>query len=117
MGMTYIIGFNESSPLGEQWTEFETNSTGDAYLSQLISDAIKIKYPDVYEQITLQSPFQTIYFNELDPKVFMEIVTEIRKFSEQKSLNEVQKKGAEIWHLGIEPLVQIDERYDPNFKL
>lgn len=115
--MLYIIGFNEKQPLGHQWTEFDCNSTVDFYLRSLLKKATQDTYPELYEKITEEIFVEQIKFDELSSEEFMKIVCAIRHEIKLNELSEEQKDGAKIWNAAIEPLILIDERYDPNFEL
>lgn len=115
MGMLYRIGFNEKQPFGHQWAEFDCNSTADFYLRSLIKMAIQDTYPEVYEKITEEIFVEQVRFDELSPQEFMQVVFEVRKVISFTGLSEIEMEGAKIWKIAIEPLIIIDERYDPNF--
>ncbi|MCH7314475.1 hypothetical protein [Acinetobacter sp. ANC 3882] len=116
MGMLYIIGFNEKQPLGHQWAEFDCNSTVDFYLRSLLKNAIQDTYPELYEKITEELFVEQIRFDELSSEDFMNIVFAVRSEINSNELSEEPNDGVKIWNAAIEPLIIIDERYDPNFK-
>ncbi|NNP77690.1 hypothetical protein A7P54_14855 [Acinetobacter sp. Ac_3412] len=115
MGMGYIIGWNKSQPEDKQWTELDFNSYENSLISWLITNALEKNYPELYFNITKKESIHLIEFYELSQNDFMTAVTAIRNLIKNgdKSIAE----NAELWNLDIEPLVIIDERYDPNFEL
>jgi hypothetical protein len=118
VGMNYVVGYNEKHPFGQQWAEFSCNSTAHRYLHSLIGEAIQDRYRDLYELITQESSLEQMRFDELSQEEFMRVISAIRNLAraEKKQIT-WHAEGARLWDMFVEPLVQIDERYDPNFKL
>lgn len=115
MGMTYIIGYNKSQPLEMQPSEFSCNSYVHALLKYLMVEALMANYHNLYDDITVDEGLHLIQFDELNQQDFMTVITAIRNFI--KNGDELIADNAEIWNLDIEPLIVIDDRYDPNLVL
>lgn len=113
--MTVVIGWNQSQPIDKQWTEVEYNSHAISLILWLISNALEKKYPNIYWDITERISIHLIKFDELNQHDFMTAVMAIRNLIEKEG-NSI-KENAEYWNSDIEPLIIIDDRYDPNFKL
>lgn len=117
MGMNYVIGYNEKQPFGHQWAEFQCNSTAHRYLHSLIGEAIQDRYRDLYELITQESSLEQMKFDELSQQQFMQVITAIRELAQSDAITaDWHKYAVKMWIAAVEPLIVIDERYDPDFK-
>ena len=114
MGMNYIIGYNRTQSVEKQVAEFGCSSYVHSLLNYLIVRALKSNYNDLYNDITVNEGIHLIQFDELSKKDFMAAIFVIRNFI--KNGDESIAENAEIWNLDIEPLIIIDERYDPSFE-
>lgn len=115
--MLYMIGYDEKRPKGEEWAEFDCNSTEDVYLRTFIELAVVDRYPKLYAKMEDQIYMEWFRLDELSQADFMKVVYAVREYDQKGQFPQGIEIGAGIWNDFIEPLIVIDERYDPDYVL
>jgi hypothetical protein len=91
------------------------NSYDSSLLNWLLSKALEENYPQLYFDITKKESIHLIEFYELNQNDFMTVVTAVRNLI--KNGEESISANKDLWSSNVEPLILIDDRYDPNFTL
>lgn len=113
--MIYIVGYNPNLAESKQWLEKSFNSTEDIYLHSLLSEAIELRYPELYYHITQERGVEIMRFDEISDYEFNKVVSSVKQVILNGSKNEIVNKGAQLWAKCIDPLIILDQRYLKDF--